>query len=271
MKIIPGKNVKQAVICILRAMHLLEFADRLRYCHSAFSYRRSNRRFRQKNPNVPLPPPFILYESFGKMDYSSYFYGGGESAEHIIAVIRRHIGLRGARIMEWGCGPARLLRHFPELLAEFEPFLYGTDYNRRTIAWCRKNIPGIDFRENRLAPPLDFPDNFLDVVYCISVFTHLSAESQKAWLGECLRVVKPGGIFLMTVHGDACRGSLTEEEMREYSGAGCVVRGAVTEGKRTYAAYHSPEYMRNMFLNGLAVVEHIPGANHAQDIWVVRK
>ncbi|MHB9030792.1 MAG: class I SAM-dependent methyltransferase [Candidatus Latescibacterota bacterium] len=263
--------MKKTVIHILRLLRLLEVADRLKFTLSAFSYRRANRQFREKNPALALPPPFMLYESFGKLDYTSYYCGGRESAEYIISVIGRHISLREARICEWGCGPARLLRHFPELLPGNSPALFGTDYNRRTIAWCQRNIPGIDFRENRLMPPLDFPDDFFDAIYCISVFTHLSSGVQDAWLRECLRVVKPGGIFLLTVHGDACRGALTEPEEGAYSLSGCVIRGAVTEGKRTYTAYNSPKYMREVFLNGLIVEEHIPGENRAQDIWIVRK
>jgi SAM-dependent methyltransferase len=243
----------------------------VKFALSAFRYRRSNRQFREKNPALALPPPFILYESFGKLDYASYYHGGRESAEYIISLIGRHIGFREARICEWGCGPARLLRHFPELLAGESPSLYGADYNSRTIAWCGRSIPGIEFRENRLMPPLDFPDDFLDAVYCVSVFTHLSPGAQNAWLGECLRVVRPGGIFLLTVPGDACRGALTGQEQHAYSHSGCVIRGAVTEGKRTYTAYHSPQYMREVFLKGLSVAEHIPGENRAQDIWIIRK
>jgi SAM-dependent methyltransferase len=264
-------TMKKTLIYFLRAFHLLEFADRLKFTLSAFQYRRANRLFRQKHPSLALPPPYMLYESFGKLDYTAYYCGGKESAEYIISLLGRHISFREARICEWGCGPARLLRHVPELLAGNNPGIYGTDYNRQTIAWCQRNIPGIHFRENRLMPPLDFPDDFFDAVYCISVFTHLSREAQDAWLRECLRVMKPGGIFLLTVHGDACRGALTGQEERAYTRSGCVVRGAVTEGKRTYTAYNSPEYMRKVFLDGLNVVEHIPGENRAQDIWIIRK
>ncbi len=263
--------MKTIIISLLRTFGMLEFADRIRFRFNSFSHRRSNRQFRKENPGVALPPPFILYESFGKLDYPAYYYGGKESAKYIVSLLGKHVSLTNARICEWGCGPARLLRHFPSLLSELHPSLYGADYNRQTIAWCQRYIRGIDFRSNRLMPPTDYPDAFFDAVYCISVFTHLSAEAQDAWLQECLRIIKPGGVFLLSVHGDACSGNLSEQEKREYAGSGRVIRGEVTEGQRTYTSYNSPTFMRDVFLKGLDVAEYIPGDNHAQDIWIIKK
>lgn len=263
--------MKQKIIRILRALHLLERADSARFFLSKWNYRLSNRRFRRENPLVKLPPPFVLYESYGKLDYAGYYFGGRESAEYILSLLRKHADVRCGRILEWGCGPARLLRHFPDLLKNSLTALYGSDYNRTSIAWCGKYIPEVTFLTNRLLPPLDIPDNFIDGVYCVSVFTHLSREAQDAWLKEILRVMKPGGVFLMTVHGDVCSGKLTGEEAQTYRDSGCVVRGAVTEGQRTYTSYSSPGYMRDVFLKGLDIVEHIPGEDNAQDIWIIRK
>lgn len=261
--------MKQKLVSFLRKLHLLEFADRVKFVHSAITHRHINRAFRKAHPGIALPPAYLLYESFGKLDYAAYYRGGRESAEYLVSLLGKHIDLKTARICEWGCGPARLIRHFRDMLPGAT--LFGTDYNPETIAWCRRAIPGIEFRENRLMPPLDFPDGTFDAVYCISVFTHLSRAAQDAWLRECMRVLRPGGVFLMTVHGDACRGRLTPPEDREYERSGSVVRGEVTEGKRTYTAYHSPEYMRTVFLRDIAVAEHIPGEGNAQDIWIVRK
>ncbi len=264
-------KMKQKIIQALRALHLLEQADSARFLLNKWQFRRANRRFRRENPLVKLPPPFVLYESFGKLDYASYYYGGRESAEFILALLRKHADVRGGRILEWGCGPARLLRHFPDLLKGCRTAIYGSDYNRASIAWCTKYIPEATFLTNRLLPPLDMPDNFIDAAYCVSVFTHLSREAQDAWLTEILRVIKPGGIFLMTVHGDVCTVKLDAGELQAYRESGCVVRGEVTEGQRTYTSYNSPGYMREVFLRGLEILEHIAGEDGAQDIWIVRK
>jgi len=146
--------------------------------------------------------------------------------------------LTNAKICEWGCGPARLIRHFGAILNDSSINIYGTDYNKKTIEWCKKNIPDVTFQENNLRPPLNFLDNTFDFLYCISVFTHLSKELQLEWLEECFRVLRSDGIFLMSVHGDSCSNNLLDNEKKEYLSHGCVVRSNVKEGQRTFTAYN---------------------------------
>jgi ubiquinone/menaquinone biosynthesis C-methylase UbiE len=196
---------------------------------------------------------------------------GRESAQYIIDSLKRHTSLENARLCEWGCGPARLIRHFPELLKGCNTELHGSDYNTRTIDWCRKNLPMITFSTNGLNPPLPYADGYFDVLYCVSVFTHLSPDNQERWLRECLRVLKSGGIFFLTVHGDTCTAGLSDSERKGYSIEGCVVRDGVTEGQRTYTSYNRPSFMRNVLLKDLEIAEYIAGTDGAQDIWIVRK
>ncbi len=40
-------------------------------------------------------------------------------------------------------------------------------------------------------------------VYSVSVFTHLDERGQFDWLAEVRRVLRPGGVALLTVHGEA--------------------------------------------------------------------
>lgn len=50
-------------------------------------------------------------------------------------------------------------------------------------------------------PPTDFADCTFDVVFGISVMTHLTEETHKIWLQEVKRVLKPGGYALLSVRG----------------------------------------------------------------------
>ena len=55
---------------------------------------------------------------------------------------------------------------------------------------------------NAALPPLAFRDNEFDPIYGVSVFTHLPADCQKRWLPQFARILRPGGILLLTVHGE---------------------------------------------------------------------
>jgi len=88
-----------------------------------------------------------------------------------------------------GLRPGACLRHLPAILDETCP-VYGTDYNKTTIFWCRKNLDKIHFSINELIPPLNFSNGEFDIVYGISIFTHLSAEMHDAWMNEFSRILK---------------------------------------------------------------------------------
>jgi SAM-dependent methyltransferase len=147
---------------------------------------------------------------------------------------------------------------------------YGSDYNRASIEWCRTHLPGITFLVNDLAPPLPVDDGFFDLIFCRSVFTHLSASLHDRWIGELRRAVRPGGVVILTTHGDAYRVRLTKQERPRYDAGELVVRTLGAEGRKLYAAFHPPTFVRTYLLNALSIVEHRPGTG-TQDIWVARR
>ena len=266
---IPGR---QGIIRFARTIGLLPLLDHLRYL--AMTHRNRERRasFLSSHPSVVLPPDSMIYETTGKLDYDKYYHDGCDTAKYLIDIFRRHHHLTGASICEWGCGPGRLLRHMQDLLADGEVSLYGSDYNRTMIGWASANIPGVRFVANDLHPPLPLGEMTLDVIYSISVMTHLSEMLQIEWLRECLRVLKSGGICLLTVHGDSFVGNLLPDERQRYKNEGFLIRGNIGEGRKNFSSFNSPEYMRSVLLKDCTVLEFIPGTEpRQQDIWIVRK
>ena len=102
-------------------------------------------------------------------------------------------------ILDWGCGCARVAR----FVAEFAPKkVTGIDIDPDNIAWCRENIAQADFESIGLHPPSRFGDESFDLVYGISVFTHLAEADQDRWLAELQRITKPGAALLMSIQGE---------------------------------------------------------------------
>jgi SAM-dependent methyltransferase len=81
--------------------------------------------------------------------------------------------------------------------------LAGTDANPKPIEWDRENLPNIEFYYNQLTPPLAFRDGSFDLIYALSVFTHIPLELQQNWLDELRRILVPGGYLLCTVSDQA--------------------------------------------------------------------
>jgi SAM-dependent methyltransferase len=102
-------------------------------------------------------------------------------------------------ILDWGCGCARVAR----LVGEFAPGkITGVDIDPDNIQWCKRNIAGADFVRIGLNPPIPFSDGSFDLIYGISVFSHLSEADQDRWLAELHRITKPGAAVLMSIQGE---------------------------------------------------------------------
>ncbi len=250
-------------------MHLV---DRAFYRFNRWRFARRNIRFRQANPGLALPPDYTLYESY-RMDHELYIRDGRATAEGIVASLQPWVDLQRATILDWGCGPARVVRHLPDLLPEAR--IIGSDYNRETIEWCRAHIQGVDFRLNGLQPPLDLPAASVDAAYALSVLTHLSEASHLAWMDELLRVIRPGGLLLLTTQGTVFEEKMIPAERTQFRLGSLVVREGVKEGHRAYSAFQPEAYMQTLFSNHWKVLNFAPGKKldwgPEQDTWIVQK
>jgi SAM-dependent methyltransferase len=80
--------------------------------------------------------------------------------------------------------------------------LIGIDVDRVNVDWMRDSVPDIPVQLTDIYPPLPFPDASFDAIYGISVMTHLTQAAQQVWLRELRRVLRPGGICVLTTHGE---------------------------------------------------------------------
>jgi SAM-dependent methyltransferase len=103
-------------------------------------------------------------------------------------------------ILDFGCGCGRMLLWLEELGTRRA--LHGTDVDAEAIVWAAENIRYCSFAVNAADPPLPYPDGAFDLVFNHSVFTHIDERRQDAWLAELQRVTRPGGLLVLSVHGE---------------------------------------------------------------------
>jgi SAM-dependent methyltransferase len=187
-----------------------------------FSYlkRKFGARFKPQAPGPIAPPELIETEALMwaedlkiRRKPEWYFGSGYREAWTVLTTVEQYGAPLGAikSVLEFGCGSGRVIRHFRcvEGLR-----LAGTDANSRPIEWDRNNLPGIEFSDNALEPPLAYSDGSFDLIYALSVFTHIPLGWQRAWLDELRRVLRPGGYLLCTVHGDSFISSQLDNQDR---------------------------------------------------------
>jgi SAM-dependent methyltransferase len=152
---------------------------------------------------IPIPPQELHQRVAGPTsDELNYQQNGRRAAESILALLPSDWDWQGKRVLDFGCGPGRVVRHLATHGAE----LHCCDIHRPSVAWLAANSPdGVLAFECDELPPLDRPDQHFDLVYVVSVFTHLS-DSWSRWLLELHRLLVPGGLLVATFAGEADHG-----------------------------------------------------------------
>jgi SAM-dependent methyltransferase len=221
---------------------------------------------------LPLPPPALMLSVAGTTDAAWFQEGGPRAVEALREILaRRGLSLeqKGA-ILEFGCGCGRVLRHLRGLPGA----VHGSDWNARAVAWCRSALPFARFEVNRLAPPLPYADASFDLVYALSVFTHLGEDLQRPWMDELQRVLRPGGHLVLSTHGQRYADELPPRERARFAAGGFLVRRAAGAGTNLCSAFHPEAYLRGEFSRGWELLELVPeGArgNPHQDLTLLRR
>jgi SAM-dependent methyltransferase len=102
---------------------------------------------------------------------------------------------RGGRWLDLGCGPGGNLA----LSASFGPGLtVGVDVSPIALSIARRKKPGARLARADLNNALPFSDGSFDVVTVFNVLYHDWVKDEGAVISEIARVLRPGGVFLVT-------------------------------------------------------------------------
>ena len=144
-------------------------------------------------------PPKDLWEGYGTTAEDYLRCGADDVAEMVKLLSAGGLRIEAvSRVLDFGCAAGRMLRHVPHDREDLE--LWGVDIKAQPIAWCQQHFgPPFRFVTTTTTPHLPFEDNYFDLVYAGSVFTHI-ADLADAWLLELRRVLRPAGFAYITIH-----------------------------------------------------------------------
>jgi SAM-dependent methyltransferase len=217
-------------------------------------------------------PPDRLLKLVSNDNTLAWHLIGGEKAALIVKETLIHNGLeleQFEKVLDFGCGIGRTIRHFSKVEG---PQFFATDYNAEAIGWCRKALGRIaEFRVNRLSPPLEYQAESFDLIYALSVFTHLDEPRQKPWMAELRRVLRPGGYLIVTTHGRAYQHHLPEPKLKAFRRGKFVAISPDRAGTNICAAFHPHDYMVEQLCDGFDMVDYLPYRYLGQDVYLLRR
>jgi SAM-dependent methyltransferase len=214
---------------------------------------------------LPHPPPELM-DYAGRLDrdggVSQYDAIGALCRRLICELLPRGWSFDGKAVLDFGCGAGRVIRHFaPEAdRARFK----GCDMDEASIEWAADHLdPPFSFLRNGELPPLPEPDESFDLIYAISVFTHLT-DDWAAWLLELRRLLKPDGLLIVSFIGEGVSEIVTGEAYDETRiGKNDLHIGTPwSEGGPT--VLHSPWWLESHLGRAFEVVELRPYADAEQ-------
>lgn len=106
---------------------------------------------------------------------------------------------RGENILDFGASSGRIIKTLSTVYSEAN--FYGCDPNEDAIKWASENINKAHLFVSSEFPPLPVDNDFFDIIYAVSIWSHFSESSALAWMEEMHRIAKPGAYFIWTTHG----------------------------------------------------------------------
>lgn len=228
----------------------------------------------------PIPPAANRWR-VGSRSISRFMDAGRNCFEPILRAMNDYGVPREPRcpVLDFGCGVGRVLQYFRPLGFS----LYGCDVDDSAIRYLAGAYPEVHAKVSAYAPPLPYEDGRFAFVYSVSVWTHLPPELQEPWLVEVKRVLRPGGLALLTTigpygyrkgtHLQAVRFSYDTLMKAGFQYNEYNVPNASPGASPSYgAAYHTPDYIRAHWSRVFTVLDVQEGAiDDLNDLVVLQK
>jgi SAM-dependent methyltransferase len=130
-----------------------------------------------------------------------YFADGWRSLLELMVVLEKiDCPLIGCdSFLEFASGYGRLTRHLSKFPGSDK--VHAADLMPESVEFIKEKFAIDGFYSNKDPDKLEFPQQY-EVVFVLSLFSHLPKRSWGKWLGVLFSAVKPGGYLIFSTHGE---------------------------------------------------------------------
>ena len=171
----------------------------------------------------PVEQTVKVYDTIAKKYAELYFaeISDKEETDYFLSLL-----LKGARILDVGCGPGATVKYFLERGFRVE----GVDLSREMLRIAKKLVPKGRFRLMDMRR-LEYPENIFKAIYSAYSFIHIPKKDALQTLKEFYRVLKDGGYLYL---------SLYEGEGEEF------LDEPLLKGEKTFTAFYTLEEIKQL-------------------------
>ena len=172
-----------------------------------------------KNLLSPFPDEELRVIVSGMTDTLDFARSGAKLYSMLTEILKsRGLEWQGiGKVLDFACGCGRVARLL--LKHSHRISVFGSDINDKHIGWLNNKLGFGSFVTNQALPPVPFQGASFDLIYCVSLFSHLNEETQLLWLEELARICKKTGLAILTTHGSHAYTVLKQrDDIRERMG-----------------------------------------------------
>jgi SAM-dependent methyltransferase len=134
------------------------------------------------------------WDFFSERRSGTTWYFSAHAGRWIVKQVEKEVGLRGKRVLDYGCGRGDLLGHLFASGVAVEGFEVSEDSARA----ARERFAGEPLFRGVATSPAGLPDAAFDVVFLVEVIEHLLDGQIPAVLADVHRLLAPGGVVVVT-------------------------------------------------------------------------
>lgn len=229
----------------------------------------------QDELDIAPQPPVHLQERIGGS--KDFLPAGAQLVNLLLTYVGKYKSISQAHmILDWGCGCGRVITQMIKFVQPDR--LHGCDIDSEAIDWDKQHIHGPTFTRIDPYPPTRYSDGCFDLVYGISVMTHLDEQTHIHWLKELKRITCPSAILALSVMGERLRATnmppSLAEEFTKRGFTSFVPNYSDLLAKFSHheyyrETYHSLDYIEAHWSRYFDVIEYVE--TKYQDVVVLRR
>lgn len=128
---------------------------------------------------IPPFPPLELRQITAAADLPEFLWTGLVDMDRIMTLYEKaanYVNIESPTILDFGCGCGRMVR----FLNNYSVFntIHACEVNPDHVDWCRDNLSNVQVSRCNVLPPLPYKDQMFNLIYVLSVFTHLSETTR---------------------------------------------------------------------------------------------